>query len=73
METYHNVPVESTDKKPIGDEIVNVNFFYDDILHALQYIVRCWIFNTMQAAGSGATSGRGRVVSLRMPLSVVTK
>ena len=41
METYHNVPVESTDKKPIGDEIVNVNFFYDDILHALQYIVRC--------------------------------
>jgi len=64
-------------KSSSGDEIVNVNFFYDDILNALQNIVRCWIFNTTQAAGSGAASGRGRVTLPRAasatPLSVVTK
>jgi len=55
-------------KNSSGDERANVNFFYDDTLHALQNIVRCWIFNTTQAAGrlgSGAASGRGRVVLLR--------
>jgi len=63
-----------------GDEIANVNFFYDDTLHALQIIVRCWIFSTTQAAGrlgSGAASGRGRVVLLCAAsatyLSAVTK
>jgi len=62
------------------DEIANVNFFYDDTLHALQNIVRCWIFNTTQAAGrlgSGAASGRGGVVLLcaasATPLSDVSK
>ena len=29
------------DKNSSGDEIVNVNFFYDDTLHALQNIVHC--------------------------------
>jgi len=67
-------------KNSSGDEIANVDFFYDDILHALQNIVRCWIFNTTQAAGrlgSGAASGRGRVVLLcaasTTPLSAVMK
>jgi len=24
-----------------GDQIANVNFFYDDIVHVLQNIIRC--------------------------------
>ena len=28
-------------KNSSGDEIANVNFLYDDTLHALQNIVRC--------------------------------
>jgi len=56
-----------TNKNSSGDETANVNFFYDDTLHGLQNIVRCWIFNTTQAAdrlGSGAASRRGREVLL---------
>jgi len=72
--------LESFRQNSSGDEIANVNFLYDDTLHALQNIVRCWIFNTTQAAGrlgSGAASGRGRVVLLchasATHLSAVTK
>jgi len=32
-----------------GDEIANMNFFYNNIIHILQYIICCWIFNTKQA------------------------
>jgi len=71
-------------KNSSGDEIANVNFFYDDTLHALQNIVRCWIFNTTQTAGrlgnGAAREWRGRVVLLcrlcaasATPLSAVTK
>jgi len=69
-----------TYKNSSADEIANVNFFYDDTLHALQNIVCCWIFNMTQSAGrlgSGAASGRGRVVLLSAtsatPLSAVMK
>jgi len=75
--------VRNSNKNSSGDKIANVNFLYDDTLHALQNIVHSWIFNTTQAAGrqgSGVASGRGRVVLLSLlrhasatPLSTVTK
>jgi len=34
-----------------------MNLFYNDILHVLQNIICCWLFNTTQAAGRGAASG----------------
>jgi len=44
------------------DEIANVNFLYDDIVHALQ--------NTIDSCINSATDRRGYVLEHRLPNSV---
>jgi len=56
---YHNIGTRNSS----GDEIANVNFFYDDIVHVLQ--------NTIDSCINSATDRRGYVLErMCLPNSV---
>ena len=53
---------EAVTRNSSGDEIANVNFLYDDIVHVLQ--------NTIDSCINSATDRRGSVLERMLPNSV---
>jgi len=56
---YYSSLLESITRNSSGDEIANVNFLYDDIVHVLQ--------NTIESCINSATDRRGGYVLEHYP------